>query len=212
MTNAEKPLRFISPKSAVVMSLTLCLPFLFVSSTAMLGIEAPFVDLLNEKMISPDGYTPTILGRVVMLSMLFCLPVAFLINLLSMVTKAGFEQATPFKPTPTHAIIGMSVLLVVLIALSGGVSYELRPFVTPLGSGSVLGVILFFVGLLALPVAFLLNRLPRFARAGSGGGLAFQPTSMNLIIGAAILLVILMIAGAFILEEIACSSGIPNCD
>ncbi len=86
----------------------------------------------------------------------------------------------------------MSILFIVSITLSDGVLYELRPFVTPLGSGTIVGQILFFLGLLALPGAFLLDRLPRLARAGSGGVLTFQPTSINLIIGAAILLVILM--------------------
>jgi len=202
----------ISSKSAAVISLTLCLPFLFVAITAAYNWEPPFVHPLTEQMFLPDGYTPTILGRIVMLGMLLCLPVAFLINLLPMVTKAGSERTTPFRPTPAHSIIGVSLLFAVLVSLSDGVLYELRPFVTPLGSGSTLGQILFFLGLMALPVAFLLNRLPWLAKAGSGGVLTFQPTSINLIIGAAILLVILLIASAFMLEEIACSIGIPNCD
>jgi len=209
MTNPEKPLRFISSKSATVLSLTLCLPFLFIYVTAVYELES-FIPLRH--LLTSDGFQPTLLGRLVMLGMLVCLPVAFLINLLPMVTQASSEQVLPFKLTSAHTLIGMSILILVLITMRHGVLYELRPFVNPLGSASSLGQLLFFLGLLALPMAFLLNRLPWLAQAGSRGGLTFQPTSINLIIGAAILLAILMIASAFMLETTACSIGVPNCD
>ena len=213
MTHSQKPLSFISSKSAAAISLALCLPFLFVYVTAMFNYEPPFVYLLDEQMFAPDGYTPTTLGRIVMLGMLLSVPVAFVVNLLSILTKkAGSERATSFTLTPAHTIIGMSILVVVLIIMSDGVRYELRPFVAPLGAVSILGKSLCFLGLLPLPAAFLLNRLPRFTKPGSEGALTFQPTSVNLIIGATILLVILMIASAFMLEAIACSIGVPNCD
>ena len=158
-----------------------------------------------------DNYQPTTIGKVIMLGMLFALPAAFVVNLLSMVAKPGPEP-TRFKPTLSHAIIGLSSLVFVLITLARQVLHELSPFVNPLGSGSLLGQILFLLGLLILPAAFLLNRLPPFAKVGLGGRLAFQPSSVNLIIGGVILLVILMIASSFALETIACSSGVPNCD
>jgi len=206
LTDSAKPPSFIGPNSAAVISLTLCVPFLFSYITAMFEPK-PFMHLLTS-----DGFRPTILGTIMVFAGLLGLPVAFLINLLPMVRKAGSKRATPFKLTPAHSIVGLSTLLVVLVASADMVLYELRPFVTPLGSGARLGQILFFLGLLALPLAFLLNLLPGFAKAGSGGALTFQPTSINLIIGAAILFLVLMIASAFTLEEIACSIGIPNCD
>jgi len=144
--------------------------------------------------------------------MLLSVPVAFVINLLPMLSKGGSEQATPFKPTPAHTMVGLSILVVLSITMSQGVLHELRPFVRPLGSASPLGQLLFFLLLLVLPAAFLLNRLPRFAKAGSEGALIFQPTSVNLIVGAAILLIILMFASAFALEATACSIGVLNCD
>lgn len=197
----------IRAKLAAVISLILCLPFFLFYVMAVYEVEPPFMYLLTE-----DGYRPTNLGRIAMLVMLFSLPAAFVINLLAMITKTDSEQRTTFRLTPVHSIIGLSLLCVVLITFSDGVRYELRPFVTPLGSGALLGQILFLLGLLVLPAAFLLNRLPRFATAGSGRRLTFRPTSVNLIIGATILLVILMIASTFMLETIACSSGVPNCD
>lgn len=202
----------LNSKSATAISLALCLPFLFVYITAMFDYEPPFVPLLDEWMFAPDGYTPTILGRIVMLGLLLSVPVAFVINLLPMLMKAGSQGATPFALTPAHTIMGMSILVVVLITFSDAVLYELRPFVAPLRSASILGQGLCFLGLLPLPVAFLLNRLPRLAKAGSEGALIFQPTSVNLIVGAAILLVILMFMSAGMLETTACSIGVPNCD
>lgn len=202
----------VNLKPATAISLVLCLPFLFVYITAMFNYEPPFVPLLDEWMFAPDGYTPTMLGRIVMLGLLLSVPVAFVINLLPMLTKAGSERATPFALTPAHTIIGMSILVVVLITFADPVLYELRPFVRPLGSASILGQGLCFLGLLPLPVTFLLNRLPRFTKAGSERALTFQPTSVNLIIGAAILLIILMFVSAGMLETTACSIGVPNCD
>jgi len=208
----ERIRTMVNLKPATAISLALCLPFLFVYITAMFNYEPPFVPLLDELMFSPDGYTPTILGRIVMLVMLLSVPVAFVINLLPMLTKAGSQGAPPFALTPAHTIMGMSILVVGLITFSDPVLYELRPFVAPLGSASILGQGLCFLGLLPLPVAFLLNRLPCLAKTGSEGALIFQPTSVNLIVGAAILLVILMFVSAGMLETTACSIGVPNCD
>lgn len=129
-----------------------------------------------------------------------------------MLSKTGSEGESPFRLTPAHTITGMSLLLLVLVALSRLVLYELRPFVSPLGSVAVLGQVLFFLLILALPAAFPLNRLPRFSREGSARALTFQPTSINLIVGAAILLIILMMVSGLLLEMTACSIGVPNCD
>jgi hypothetical protein len=199
MTEPETTPGLINPKPAAVISSILCLPFLFLMITAAYELESfiPFIDTQ-----SLNDFGSTLLGRIVMLAILFCLPAAFLINLLSMITRADPERRIPFRLTPAHTIIGMSILFGVLIIMSQGVLYELRPFVTPLGPGAPLGQVLFFLALLALPVAFLLNRLSRLAK----------PTSINLIIGAAILLAILMLASAILLEATACSMGVPNCD
>jgi hypothetical protein len=205
----ERIRTMLNSKSATAISVALCLPFLFIYITAAYELM-PEPAFMRE--LTTDGYRPSMLGYIVMLSMLLSLPVAFIINLLAMLTKAGSERVTSFTLTPDHTIIGMSILLVVLITFSQPVLYELRPFVRPLGLASVLGQLLFLLLLSALPAAFLLNRLPRPAKAGFGGGLTFRPTSTNLILGAAILLVILMLLSAFMLEATACSIGVPNCD
>lgn len=191
---------FIPSRWATSISLVLCLPFIVMVVAAAFNLELPFMNALSDR--------PTALERVVMLGMLFSLPTAFVINFLSMFTKGSTERTPSFSLTRTHTIAGISLLVVLLLTFSQGVSHELKPLVAPLGFAAAFGQILFFLGLLALPVAFLFNRFP----VTGFGRLAFQPTSINLIIGAAILLVILMLVSSFALETIACSSGIPNCD
>jgi hypothetical protein len=199
----------INPRRGAVISLLLTLPISYVLLSAVFDIKPPLIDQLEHLIV--DGDRPTPLGIIIMLGMLLALPAAFLTNLLSMLATAS-PQTAPFRPTLPHTITGVSILLVVLLTLARQVLYELSPFVHPLGSASTLGNLLFLLVLLALPMAFLLNRLPRFGRIGITGRLTFQPTSMNLMIGAAVLLMILMIASSLMLETIACSSGIPNCD
>jgi hypothetical protein len=58
----------------------------------------------------------------------------------------------------------------------------------------------------------VLNRLPRFAQARAERAASLQPTSVNLIVGAAILLIILMCMSGLMLETSACSISLPNCD
>jgi hypothetical protein len=98
----------------------------------------------------------------------------------------------------------------VLAIFSGQVLHELRPFVRPLGVAAFLGQGLCLLALLPLPVAFLLDRLPRFR--GNRGARLFRPTSVNLIVGAVSLLIVLMLVSSLALETTACTIGVPNCD
>jgi hypothetical protein len=98
---------------------------------------------------------------------------------------------------------------VVLAIFSGQVLNELRPFVSPHGAAAFLGQGLFLLVLLPLPVAFLLDRLPRFTEIR---GARLFPTSVNLIVGAVSLLIVLMLVSSLALETTACAIGVPNCD
>jgi len=195
----------IRSKTATLLSIILCLPFFMVYLSALLWLEPPFMGVLYT-----DGYQPTNLGRIVTLAMLGSLPAAFVVNLLGMIARRNTERLKPMRLSTAHTLTGLSILFVVLMVFSEGVRYELRPFLAPLGSASMLGQMGFLLGLLVLPTAFLL--LPGFANARVGVRKAFQPTSINLIVGAVILLMILMLVSGFVLEAIACSSGVPNCD
>ena len=74
---------------------------------------------------------------------------------------------------------------------------------------NMLGRIVIFGGLLLLPVAFALNLQPMLKRQGPEGKRILYP--LNLIIGAAILILILFTWGGLLLEEIYCLQGI-RCD
>ena len=90
---------------------------------------------------------------------------------------------------------------------------ELRPFVAPLGAAAFLGQVAFLLVVVALPVSVLLNRLPRFAAARwDGSPQGRTVVSANVIVGAVLILLMMMLLSALALEATACSVGVPNCD
>lgn len=77
------------------------------------------------------------------------------------------------------------------------------------GEINMLGRIVIFGGLLLLPVAFALNLQPMLKREGTDGKRRLY--SINLIVGAAIILLIVFTWGGLLVEEIYCLRGI-RCD
>lgn len=204
----ERVRTMLTQRSANIISLLLCLPFLFVLTSVMLNYEPPFVAWLEE----PDGYTPTMAGRVFMVFMLLSVPVALVVNLLPRFRKVSTGEATPFVPTLIHTLIGGTILVIVLMLLSRQLFYELTPFVAPLGSAAIVGQLPCLLGVLLFPMAFLLNRLPYTIQIKSGDTLNPPAISIGLIVGATILLIVIGLVTIFGLETIACASGVPKCD
>jgi len=200
----------LGPRWTTAISIALCLPLVLMIGSAGLDYEPPFVPLLNRYLLAANGEGPTAVGRVVMLPLLLSVPAAFVINLLAMRRKPELDEAPAFNPTTAHTALGLSLLLGVLAIFAGLVLNELRPFVRPLGAAAFLGQGICLLAFLPLPVAFLLNRLPRFT--GSWGARLFYPTSINLIVGAVSLLIVLMLVSGLALETTACAIGVPNCD
>ena len=95
--------------------------------------------------------------------------------------------------------------------------FDMEPLIGPLNNLLTmdgqqitnLGRIVIFGGLLLLPVAFLLNLQPMLMRDGAEGKRRLY--SLNLILGASILLLITLTWGGLILESIYCLQGI-RCD
>lgn len=97
--------------------------------------------------------------------------------------------------------------------------FDIEPLVKPLndlltiegqqGQINMLGRIVIYGGLLLLPLAFALNLQSLLKREGPEGKRSLY--TINLIIGAAILLLIIFTWGGLILEEIYCLRGI-RCD
>ena len=74
---------------------------------------------------------------------------------------------------------------------------------------NILGRIVIYGGLLLLPVAFAFNLQPMLKREGPGGKRKLY--AINLIVGAAILLLIVFTWGGLLVEQVYCLRGI-RCD
>jgi hypothetical protein len=192
---------------ATVLSAALAMPLLLLLIFVRLDYEPPFLPLLN----NPDG-TSTTLGRALMLGVLLSVPTGLVINLLPRLRRPAGRSAR-FVPTLAHVIVGLTMLSVVMLTTAEMGLNELRPFVAPLGAAAFLGQVGFLLVVVALPVSVLLNRLPRFAAARwDGSPQGRTVVSANVIVGAVLMLLMIMLLSAFALEATACSVGIPNCD
>jgi hypothetical protein len=207
----ERIRTMVNPKWAAVISLILLVPTAVFFSIDLFNYEPRFVQQFFILLFTSEDHSNTY-GRIFEIYLIMSAPIAFAINLLSLLRKTDSKQTAPFLATRSHTIIGLFTLVVVLIIFSKAVLFPLPLLGPELGDASILGQGLCLLVFLPLPAAFLLGRLPRFTKAGSAGALMFQPTSLNLIIGAALLLVLLLEISGFMLEATACSVGIPNCD
>lgn len=192
---------------ATLLSAALAMPLLLLLVLARLEYEPPFLPLLT----NPDG-TPTTLGRALMLGVLLSVPTGLVINLLPRLRRPAGRSAR-FVPTSAHVIVGLAMLSVVMLTTAELGLNELRPFVARLGAAAFLGQVAFLLAVVALPVSVLLNRLPRFAAARwDGSPQGRTVVSANVIVGAVLILLMMMLLSALALEATACSVGVPNCD
>lgn len=120
---------------------------------------------------------------------------------------------------PRSAAITSLILALPLGLTFVAFMFNIEPLVKPLnnlftiegqqGEINTLGRIVIYGGLLFLPVAFVLNLRPLLKKEGPEGKRRLY--ALNLIVGAAILLLITFTWGGLILEEIYCLRGI-RCD
>jgi hypothetical protein len=192
---------------ATLLSAALAMPLLLLLILVRLDYEPPFLPLLT----NPDG-TPTTLGRALMLGILLSVPTGLVINLIPRLRRPAGRSAR-FVPTSAHVIVGLAMLSVVMLTTAQLGLNELRPFVAPLGGAAFLGQVAFLLVVVALPVSVLLNRLPRFAAARwDGSPQGRTVVSANVIVGAVLILLMMMLLSALALEATACRVGVPNCD
>jgi hypothetical protein len=120
---------------------------------------------------------------------------------------------------PRSAAITSLILSLPLGLIFVAFMFDVEPLVKPLnalftiegqqGDINMLGRIVIYGGLLLLPVGFVLNLRPMLKREGPEGKRRLY--AINLMVGAAILLLIVFTWGGLILEEIYCLRGI-RCD
>ena len=192
---------------ATVLSAVLATPLLLLLIFLRLDSES-----FLRPLLTTPGPTPTTLSRALMLGVLLSVPIGLVINLLPRLRRPAGRSAR-FVPTSAHVIIGRAMLSIVMLATAELGLNDLRPFVAPLGPAAFLGQVAFLLVVVTLPVSVLLNRLPRFAAARwDGSPQGRTVVSANVIVGAVLMLLMIMLLSAFALEATACSVGVPNCD
>jgi len=118
---------------------------------------------------------------------------------------------------PRLAAITSFILALPLGLMYIAFMFDIQPLIKPLKAllttnGSDLnnfGRLVLFGGLLLLPIAFALNLQPSLKKIGPEGKRIFY--AINIIVGAAILLLIIFTWGGLIMESIYCLQGI-RCD
>src|SRR5688500_2118976 len=174
------------------------------------SMEQTFHDLCNEQKEGPAR-------RFVVLSLFAETAVGIVHEHLYLLREGDIMKT--ILANPRWAAITSLILSLPLGLTFVTFMFDIEPLVKPLndlftidgrqGEINMLGRILIYGGLLLLPLAFALNLQPMFKREGPEGKRSIY--TINLIIGAAILLLIIFTWGGLLVEEIYCLRGI-RCD
>jgi len=79
------------------------------------------------------------------------------------------------------------------------------------GRATYFGLAIFYIGLICLPLAFIVNFFSMLT--SKNGKISFHPKPINLIIALVALTVVVVFGGHLIIDQIACLNGnIPACD
>ncbi len=119
------------------------------------------------------------------------------------------------------ALLGGLFCLPFLLAITTAIT-NFQPLLSLMsfhGRATLFGLIVFYIGLIGLPLAFLVNFLSMlsaklaFKKWSAEGKISFHPKPLNLIIAIIGLCVALVFGGHLLLDSIACLYGnIPACD
>jgi len=130
----------------------------------------------------------------------------------------GLQRTISYK---LAAILGAIFCLPFAFALTTAIT-GFKPFINLIstnGRATTFGLALFYIGLIGLPFAFLVNLVSMlsvklvFTKWSIEGKVAFHPKSINLIIAATGFLVALIFGTHLIIDAIACLHGnISACD
>jgi hypothetical protein len=173
------------------------------------SMEQTFNDLYNKQKQQPTR-------RLLVLSI--CIETAISIVREYLLLISEEDDMKNILDNPRSAAIASLLLSLPLGLTYVAFMFDIEPLVKLLndwftiagqqGEINTLGRIVFFAGLLVLPVAFALNLQSMLKRAGPEGR---SLHTLNLIVGTIIFLLILFTWGGLILEQIYCLQGI-RCD
>lgn len=110
-----------NPRSAAMMSFILCMPLAVPYLILMYDME-PLIGPLNN-LLTIDGQQINNLGRIVIFGGLLLLPVAFVLNLLPILSRAGPEQKRTFHVV--NLILGAAILLFITFTWGGLIVEEI---------------------------------------------------------------------------------------
>ena len=94
----------IDPRRAAIISLILCLPFFVSALIALFPIEPLFG--VFKGLATEDGQQLNSFGRIMIFGGVLLLPVALLLNLLSMLTRRTVEKRMSFQPRLVNIVLG----------------------------------------------------------------------------------------------------------
>ncbi|MCC7367506.1 MAG: hypothetical protein IT306_03735 [Chloroflexi bacterium] len=169
------------------------------------SMDQTFADILNENRGRPRlRQLPTVLW--------LCTETA------AGALKEQLRRLENITTKPRLAALVSVILSMPLIVLYTTIVFDLRPIERALkymltddgDQPNTLGFAFMIGSLILLPMAFLLNLSPMLRRIGPDKRRALYP--LNLIVGAVILVYLSQTWGALIVDQIACRSGVPNCD
>ena len=170
-------------------------------------MEQTFHDLCNEQKPGPGG-------GLIVLSLFFETAIGIIREHLLLISEGDVMKgilANPRSAAIASLILSLPLGLLILILFSG-----IEPLITAVesvltvdGIPNVFSRIVLFGGMLLLPVAFVLNLQPMLKRERPEGKRRLY--TINLVVGAIILLLITVTWGGLLVEQIYCLRGI-RCD
>ncbi len=132
-----------------------------------------------------------------------------------------FVSLNKIISSKTAVVLSTILCLPFLFAITTAVTGA-KPFIDLIansGRATTFGLVVFYIGLIGLPLTFLVNLLSMttvkliFSKWSIEGKVSFRPLPLNLIIGSVCLLVAVVFGSHLLLDSIACFYGnISACD
>ena len=108
--------RLISPRSAAITGLILCLPFILIVTLLALNIQPDF-GRLEPLLNNPDPDQPDILGSLIVIGAFFLVISAFAINLIQI--GGDLRRGSKITAHPANLVLASVTLATIVLVISG---------------------------------------------------------------------------------------------
>ena len=106
----------ISPRSAAITGLILCLPFILIVTLLVLNIQPDF-GRLEPLLNNPDPDQPDILGSLIVIGAFFLVISAFAINLIQI--GGDLRRGSKITAHPANLVLASVTLATIVLVISG---------------------------------------------------------------------------------------------